>query len=334
MNIYRPLVMSLILVLLLFVFLFKICTPVTDRYLRTLPNPQVREFFIDDMPLNMDIVYNRVYSLAAKNNFITFGASTTAEGLIQNMLNLPEGWTYKNFGMTGARIDEYQLLLNLIEHKGGHSLNKTDILIIEILWFHTFTHQYSAFQHITANEIKPYIEFSGHFKVGKNLDIVGEMSPLQRYAFRINYKLISTISILIFNSPHSIITLKNFTWELIERIHDLKIFISDLIHNKPVVVHNKPVVVHNKPVVDNRWNQFNIDDTAIEKFKVLLTKLKNKTNVVVVNQYSSVWNPNNSNKEYKSLNEYNKWLKNDLMLFLSEEGILFVDMSHPIIPLL
>ena len=282
-----------------------------DQYTQNLDKENYKNFLAgtslytpvkNNLPGEQNVVYNEINALAPKNNLILVGSSTTREGVLPDQINLPNNWTLHNFALSRVTVYSTKIMLNYLNNYANHNPDKSDIIVLHI--------DCSVFSDLPPEDdyTKQNIEGTGIYYIDKEGNIYRNLIyPPQFFSSRV-YTLREIYSSF---KP-------KFESYLVSNLRYLK------------NGNNKNVVQVTKLNSDATfWKSKTINASfpgeSTMEFKRLISQLKNQTNVVVVNMYISSWNRNSPKDQ-----EYEKWVVSDLVPFLEEENVTFIDYSSSI----
>jgi len=274
---------------------------------------------INGLPWEINIVYNEIHNLSPSNNLILFGASTTREGVLPDQINLPNNWTMHNFAIGADTIFSFKVMMNYLNKYANHKPNKNDVVVVHIF--------YGSFVEKPKDQdyLKQIIEKTGTYHVDDFGNVTGEMINLQTIWELENYKIFSFFSNLLVNGEKSL--KDQFSYE----ITPLRKTQTSIMTDKNST--DKCLNISNCNEKLDEYSQFWTNYTrnasypgnSTLEFKELLIQLNNETNVVVVNMYLPFWQ-----RSYPKEQEYESWIQSDLIPFLSNNSIPWIDYSSSI----
>ena len=316
---YRPIIATLLITAVLYC----VCIVLSPRVIKICDQKQYRKFLaeqafytplIHGVPAEIDVVYGKVFHLAERNNILFLGASTTRQGVIEESLKVPAGRKISNLSMAADTIDSFRLMCNYMDRVSNHRLDKTDVVILHI-W-------YASFADTSADYLKRVVELFGGYRVEDRTEVRGSMSHLQRGWRLLNYRILSAVS-RIFDGPNIGFGPNCATAGAILRT--LK-GISGL---QAAEDSPGPVSESKLRAYEARWTKYMGDTTfpgrPTEEFLELVSNLQQRTNLIVVNLYTPTWQ-----RSYPAEKQYERWLRSDLIPFLSKNSIPFIDFSGSI----
>lgn len=267
----------------------------------------------NNLPIEINVIYNEINSFSSENNLILFGASTTREGILPEQLTIPAKWKLKNMAMGADTIYSFRLMRNYLNSYANHKPDKTDIVVIHI-FYGTFpiTPPETSLLHRT-------IEVFGTYQVDDSGEVHGYMSGTRKLWELSNYKIRFALGIDQDSVGKSLaIILRDFGRK------SIRLIIGD-----PKEFHNVSPTVEDLAKYRAGWTTYTQNVTypgkSTDDFKELLKELKSQTNVVVLNLYVPSWH-----RTYPAEQEYENWTRTDLIPFLNEQGISWIDLSKSI----
>jgi len=266
------------------------------------------------------IPHYEIYNFSKKNNIILFGASTTQEGIIPDLIKLPKSWSMTNCadGIAGKTIYNYALFYELIMKTSNHKLDKNDVVILN-LHCRTFTDNKSL-----LDELKSNIEIMGSLSV-KGDKIIGKPSWFKRNWKTNNFAIRLAASLMIDYNTYFSPNYQSVSYVFYYLKNKIKSTSSSQKEIKKISSFSQ------KDIEDFRhYYLLHMDKTVIpgnttKKFIELINKLNSHTNIIVTNLYDPDW--------YDVLpikKNYVNWIENELKPILKRENIYYVDFMKSI----
>ena len=259
-----------------------------------------------DYPIIIDgierIQYNLLYltqNLSENGEVILIGGSTTRQGIVYNY-SLNNGYSLKNFGMSSNTPYSDRLLLNYIKLEGNRKLNHNDIIVFHIYFGNFMEKDYM--KDIT----KSNLDRLGAYTIDESGDIKGSLSKSQRIYLESIQRYNTFMSTIYYNINQM---MNNF----LQRVPSIT----------PQKYNNKYEQYH------SQWNDMTKEThyprNVTADFEKLLIDTKNVSKVIVVNLYVPSWL-----RSLPAEQEYEMWLNESLIPFLSENQIYYLDLSRSI----
>jgi hypothetical protein len=266
----------------------------------------------------IDVVYYQIDKFSLTNNLILIGSSTTRDSVIPNQEKVLNGWDIHNLAIGGGTtIQGYKLMWNYINTYANHRPNNTDVVVIHI--------SYASFlkQSPDDNRIKQWIEAFGTYVVDDDLKVHGSMSNVVK-KWELCKSKIST-AFLIITGVDRFSVGKSAYLKIEATAAD---FLS--LFNKK----NDSANPADKSSSDHKgyqiyWTKYSesitYPNSETDELKKILIEMKSQTNVVVINMDVPSWQ-----KAISKEKEYENWTKSDLIPFLRENNITWIDFSDAI----
>lgn len=267
----------------------------------------------NDLPWEINVIYNEINSLSSENNLILIGASTTREGIVPEQLAIPAKWELKNMAIGADTIYSFRLMRNYLNSYANHKPDKTDIVVIHIF--------YGSFSIISPENdyLHQTIEVLGTYQVDDSAQVHGYMSGMRKLWELSNYKI--RFALGLNEGPVG--------KSLVYAVRDFGTKSIRLVIGDPNEFHKSSPTAEDLAKYKTFWTAYTRNVTypgkSTDDFKELLKELKSQTNVVVVNLYVPSWH-----RTYPSEQEYENWTRTDLIPFLNEQGISWIDLSRSI----
>lgn len=266
------------------------------------------------------IPHYEIHQFSEEKNIILFGASTTQEGIIPELIQMPPNWNLTNCadGIAGKTVYNYDLFYELIKKTSNHKLNKKDIIVLN-LHCRTLTDNLSF-----LNELKTNIEIMGYLTV-KDGKIFGNVNYFKRFWKTNNFAIRLAASFLIDYNTYFSPNYQSFSY--------IFYFLKNKLKNrrppeKNIFEHTK---FSKKDIEDFRhYYLLHMDKTVIpgnttKKFIELIKKINSHSNVIVLNLYDPDWYD-----ELPIKKNYISWIENELKPYLKKENIYYADFMKAI----
>lgn|GEM_PF-4858507 len=257
---------------------------------------------IDDMDIDSYKLLHQVTNLSKEKEVILIGGSQTRIGLIPNY-SLDNGYTLNNLGLSGATPYSDKIMLNYIKLEGNRELNNDDIIVFDI-YYATFT-----FQDTKNDYTRSQLDRFGVYTIDESGNIYGSLGKLHKCYYD---------SIMPYNTFMKTIS------------NSLNVLKSNLLQTLNAIItsnDNDVISDYERYYSDSekftKGTKYPSDST--DAFKKLLIETRNISNVVVVNLYVPSWMRDNPTEQ-----EYELWLNESLLPFLSENNICYLDFSRTI----
>lgn len=265
----------------------------------------------NNLPWEINVVFNEVNSLSSSNNLMLIGASTTREGIIPEQLTIPAKWKLINLAIGADTIYSFRLMWNYLNSHAIHKPDKTDIVVIHI-FYGTF-----PIKPPEDDYLRQTIEVLGTYHVDDTLQVQGSISDMRRQWELSNYRIRFAMGLSEGSVGKS----------LVNALRSLAVNgVGLTLGNHNDVSGPTPADLENYKAF---WTAYTRNVTypgnSTDEFKQLLKDLKSQTHVVVVNLYVPSWQ-----RTYPSEQEYENWTRTDLIPFLNEQGISWIDLSRSI----
>jgi len=277
-----------------------------------------------NLPREFNIVYNDINQLSDHNNIFLIGSSTVMYGLLSYESTIPENWSIHNMAIGGGvSVSEMMLMINYLNSYANHKPDKSDVIVIHIF--------YPSFKVAPENEqyITQIIEAYGVYSIDKNLQVHGYMPDIYREWMSsketIRMAIDSFTGINMFSFSGSLLTkLLKISNNITNFFLKTQVQPSVDSYNSIYTYHSPAQIVEYKDF----WTRFTASipgypNSETEKFKDFLAKLNSQTNVIVVNMYLPSWQ-----RDIEKQKGYEEWMQSDLVPFLEENQIAYVDFSN------
>lgn len=270
------------------------------------------------LTVEMNVLFYEMRNLSLKHhNILLIGASTTREGIISEEVHLPENWTLTNLAMSGLTVDDLEMQLDLLNNESNKRISKEDIIVLHILDGTFIDYQGKSID-------KSAIEFFQGFSIDENNN-VQKLMPWPLIEFKIiNYRIKKLFpAIILNNNPQSPIS--DFRLESISLI---KSFFDNQTHyrNKSISDARKAEIYKaNRDHWEKATRGISFPGSKTEKFLQLVNSSNKNSNVIVINMYIGSWHQTQKEAEYEA------WINAELIPYLKNENITYIDYSK-IIP--
>ncbi len=253
---------------------------------------------IGDMDIESYKLLHQVNNLSKEKEVIMIGGSQTRIGLLPNY-SLDNGYTLNNLGLSRATSYSDKIMLNYIKLEGNRELNNNDVVVFDIF--------FETFRDLKDDYTKSQLDRFGVYTIDDSGNIYGSLGELQRcyLEYVIPYNTFMNIISGFFDKQ------KSYLLNGISAIISPKDNISD---------YERYYIIS-----DQRTKGTKYPSDSTETFKELLIETRNISNVVVVNLYVPSWMRDNPREQ-----EYEMWLNESLLPFLSENNICYLDFSRTI----
>lgn len=262
------------------------------------------------LPGEQNVIFNQIDELSFEKNVILIGGSTTRWGVLRNCC-LPNNWTLYNFGMGFDKVYSDKVMINYINNYANHKLNKNDVVIFHINFWH-FSEEPPK-----SDYTRKVIENYGIYQIDDSGKITGQMTDLKKML------LLNKVRINYFYLTFPIYMAQSIRQPFTPSPDGLKKSSNNLNLNNSGP--DEETLKKYKKLWIERIQNTTYPNNSSAEFEELIRQLNSQTNVVVVNLYTPSWVHNYSKEQ-----EYEQWLENNLTPFLKTEKIPYLDFSSTI----
>jgi hypothetical protein len=270
-----------------------------------------------------NIIYNEVNHLSDKNNILLIGSSSVVNGIVVHESTIPKNWDIHNVAISGGlSFTEMMLMINYLNTYANHKPDKSDVIVLHIF--------YSTFKEPPANEryVTQLIEAYSVYRVDDDQHVHGYMPGFYREWMSSKRTIIMALSsftsINLFSPSASLLTK---ALEIINNISNLfskpRVQTSDNPYYSSSTYHAPSQIAEYKDFWTRFTRGIKFPNSETEQFNSFLAKLHTQTNIVVVNMYLPSWQ-----KEIAKQKGYEEWTQSDLIPFLQENKIAYVDLYN------
>jgi len=263
-----------------------------------------------------NIIYNEVKQLSPKNNLILIGPSTVRDGIIINESKIPKSWDIHNFAISGVQLSECMLLVNYIDAYANHKPDRSDVIVFHMSYF-TFFDSPEDQQYVTQN-----IEAYGFYTIDENLHVHGYMPDAYREWILSKEEIMAPLSDITGINKFSV------GQSAYLKIEDISTIILNSF-NKPassgtIATSPSPEEIEQYGLIwQQRSQNITFTPEKTKQFEAFLRDVNNQTNIVIINMYLPSWQ-----KDLEKQKEYQNWSQSELIPFLKENNITYIDFSN------
>ena len=269
------------------------------------------------LPLETEIIFNEINHFSDHNNIFLIGPSTVRNGIVIKESSIPKIWDIHNLAIGGGSpISENILHVNFLNAYANHKPDKSDVIVLHISNIAFYNPPPS--QRYVSQLIKAYNVYT----IDEDLQVHGYMPNIYLESMFSKERIFKPIGDILginkFSVGQSIyLKLEDVSKSIFFKSNTQ----SDI--NETFTYHSPSEVAGYK----ERWRILSQNNTypssETNNFKNFLKKINGQTNIVLVDMYLPSWQ-----KDLETQKEYQNWTQSDLIPFLKENQIAYVDISN------